>query len=357
MQLTIYQRQVLRQGVLIVLVGITAGWVYVAISGQLSISYALVNGLTVGFLISFVLAVFELWFFRAQKRHLRFISLFVLRSLFYLVAAFAITFNVFVISRMRRFDLSYTEVLYSEEFAYYLQYRDFHVVIVYALLFMSAVNFVRQLSMKVGQGLLIAYLTGKYRKPRRSHRVIVFLDLIGSKKIIEKLGSLKFHEFLNDWAYDITDTILRHDGTILHYVEDEVVLSWSKDSGFNNANCIRTVIEIQNLLRQLGEQYYKRYGFTPGVRAAMHYGPVISAEVGMVKTEISIFGDAVNTTSRILDECHRKKEQVLISSSLAQKLMLPAIYEYTAMGAIPLKGKEDPVELYTIQLKEGAAVR
>ena len=258
---------------------------------------------------------------------------------------------------MRRFDLSYLEVLRSDEFATYILTRDFHIVVVYALLFMSAVNFIRQLSMKVGQGLLIAYLTGKYKKPRRSERIIVFLDLIGSKKIIEKLGSLKFHEFLNDWAYDITDAILRHDGTILHYVEDEVVLSWSKASGLDNASCIRTVLEIQSLLRQLGEQYYARYGFTPGVRAAMHCGTVISAEVGVVKTEISIFGDAVNTTSRILGECHRTKEPVLISSTLAEQLKLPAIYEYSAMGAIPLKGKEAPVELFTIKLTEGASIR
>ena len=63
MQLTIYQRQVLRQGIIIVLVGTAAGLLYVLISGQSSTGHVVVNGFVIGFTISLVLAVFELWFF------------------------------------------------------------------------------------------------------------------------------------------------------------------------------------------------------------------------------------------------------------------------------------------------------
>lgn len=332
MQLTIHQQRILKQAVAMIVTGSSAGFLYVVFSGELSPGYKVFNAVLIGFLIALVLVVFELWFFRRQVRRMRFISLFALRSLFYLLLATAIITNVLVISRMRRFGYSYMEAMTSEEWIDYMVTKEFGVIVAYALLIMVTVNFARQLSRKLGQGMILAYISGQYKQPVKQESVVVFLDLIGSKKIIEKLGALRFHEFLNDWIFDITESIVRHSGTILHYVEDEVVVSWNADKGIKNANCLRTVLEVKDLLRHLREKYYYKYGFTPGIRAALHYGTVIRAEVGMVKTEIAAVGDAMNTVSRILDECHKTRTDILLSSDLAEKLELPTIYKYSPKG-------------------------
>ena len=354
MRLTIQQRRILAQAITMVSIGLAAGFLYPLFSGEIHVRYAVVNAVSIGVLISLVLVVFELGFFRRQVRRVRFIYLLALRALFYLFAAFFITFNVLVISRMRRFDYSYVEAMTSDEFIDYVTNKDFHVVIVYALLIMVTVNFTRQLSRKLGQGMMLAYITGRYRRPVSQERIVLFIDLIGSKQIIEKLGAMKFHEFLNDMVFDITESIVKRSGIILHYVEDEVVVSWSMRKGLNNSNCIRSVFEIMNVLRQLRDDYYRKYGFTPGIRAAMHCGTLVRAELGMVKTEIASVGDAMNTVSRILDECHRTKTDILLSADLAEKMELPVIYKYSEKGDVVLKGKANPLRLYTVNLIDDA---
>ena len=351
MQLTIYQRKQISTGLVMVAIGTAAGFFYIVFAGELNLSYSVINAVAIGFFISVVLAVFELQFFRRQVRRMSFIALLLLRSLFYLFAVLFITVNVLVISRIRRFGLSYGEVLQSEEFSDYLIKQDFYVVVFYSLLIMITFNFTRQLGRKLGQGVLFSYITGRYRTPVRQERIVVFLDLIGSKQIIEKLGSMKFHEFLNDWVYDITECIVRHSGVILHYVEDEVVVSWTMDKGLTNSNCVRAVLEVQNLLKVLRPKYHSKYGFTPGVRAAMHCGNVVRAEVGSMKTEIAAVGDTMNTVSRILNECHQNQTDILLSKDLSDKLKLPGVYEYVFKGEVPLKGKARPMNLYTIQLR------
>jgi adenylate cyclase len=184
----------------------------------------------------------------------------------------------------------------------------------------------------------------------------MFVDIIGSKAIIEKIGPLGFHHFLNNLIFDITEPIIIHSGTILHYVEDEVVISWSMKKGLTHANCIRTFFSIKRKLEGLNEEYYDKYGFLPGIRAAVHCGTVIRAEVGVVKAEISTVGDVLNTTSRILDECHQTKTELLISGELLEKLELPALYRLHHYSETKLRGKASEIDLFTIERRAHAAI-
>jgi len=356
MYLTINQVRRLKQAVTFLCIGTVGGLVYVIAEGQLHLRYAVVNALLIGFLLSAVLTVFELIWFRRQVRRMRFITLFVLRMAVYSIAIFCTIWLILVISRMRRFDLTYSGVMQSEEWQNYLSSGQFTGVVIYALLIMSTVNFTRQMSRKLGQGMLLAYITGRYTKPVRQERVIMFVDVINSRLIIEKLGAMGFHRFFNDLVYDITESIVLHSGIILHYVEDQIVVSWSMQKGLSNANCIRTFFAINHKLDDLKEEYYEKYGFVPAVRGAAHCGKLIRAELGIVKTEISSTGDVLNTTSRILGQCRELESNFLISEKLMEKVELPPIYEPRIHEGIQLKGKIEPVRLYTIETIKYAAV-
>ena len=89
---------------------------------------------------------------------------------------------------------------------------------------MSAL-FILQVSDKFGQGVLISFLLGKYHRPKEDDRIFMFMDLKSSTTYAEKLGHIKYSQFIQDCFFDITDVITKYDAKIYQYVGDEVCLS------------------------------------------------------------------------------------------------------------------------------------
>jgi len=349
MELTVNQQRKLKQAATIILAGVVLGPFYVIFADGFDHWYPFANGIIVGFILASIVAVLEVWVFTGGIRRVRFLILFAFRVFGYLLLIITVSFNVFLISRMRRFDMTYREVLQSEEFQDYIFKGDYYLVLIFVLVIIAVVNFTRQMSRKLGQGMLLAYISGRYRTPQREERIFMLFSLVSSHLIAERLGGIKFHMFLNDLFYDVTESIIVNEGIIAQYVEDEVMVTWSMKKGLRNANCIRTYFQIKEELSSLNEHYYEKYGFVPKIRAGLHCGHIIRAEVGEVKTEVSFFGDTINTTSRILDESHASEKGIMLSKNLMQQIQLPELYRFKKHGKITLRGKIDAVKLYTVK--------
>jgi adenylate cyclase len=74
-------------------------------------------------------------------------------------------------------------------------------------------------------GDLIKYVLGKYHRPEEIIKIFLFIDLKSSTTIAEKLGNLRYSEFLIDYYDDMTDAILMSKAEIYQYIGDEVVLT------------------------------------------------------------------------------------------------------------------------------------
>jgi len=103
---------------------------------------------------------------------------------------------------------------------------------------------------KYGPGVFVSFLLGKYFHPKREERVFMFLDLRGSTSIAEHLSEDRYFNFLKDTYKDATPAILNSKGEIYQYVGDEIVVSWKKDSGTENANSLRCFFDIQQCFRE-----------------------------------------------------------------------------------------------------------
>ena len=90
-------------------------------------------------------------------------------------------------------------------------------------------------------------------------------------------------------------------------------------------------------------------GTVPEFKAGLHYGFVMTGEIGVVKREIAFSGDVLNTTSRIQEKCNELGVNILLSNSLLDKLNLHMnIFAPRQMGEMELRGKLKKVMLYTI---------
>nr|MDQ3102161.1 adenylate/guanylate cyclase domain-containing protein [Bacteroidota bacterium] len=194
----------------------------------------------------------------------------------------------------------------------------------------------------------ISYLSGRYHRPRQEMRVFMFLDMHSSTTIAEQLGHKKYFKLLNELFTDITDPIVYSRGEIYQYVGDEISVSWPLRRGVGRQRCIRCFIDIREKLNKKAAHYEKRYGLVPTFKAGFHYGRVTTGEVGLVKKERIYSGDVVNTAARIQNSCNAHNVDNLLSKQLLDVLHLPAEFKVREIGSIRLRGRKEPISLWTI---------
>ncbi|GJM30429.1 MAG: adenylate cyclase [Cyclobacteriaceae bacterium] len=330
------------------MIGLAGGFLYTLIEDGW-VMIPLFNGTLAGFMVGITIALLELYVFAGNLRKIAFTQIFVLRVGVYFILAFFITFSIFLLSRMIQFDLSFSGVLYSDEFQYYLLNRYYLVLIVCFFVIVLCV-FTLQMARKLGHSNLWDFITGKYLIPRKQMRIFMFISLGGIDKIISKTGNLEFHNFINDFIFDITNSVRIHRGKIVHYMEDEVVIVWKVAAGVNQANCIRTYFDLCHEIAGHFEYYHSKYGLLPKPKCAIHAGDAVRAEIGEVKSEISFFGDAVNTTSRILNEAVKSGTDILVSQPVVDMIQIPIHFQTKDQGLFTLKGKHNKIQLYSFHL-------
>jgi class 3 adenylate cyclase len=127
----------------------------------------------------------------------------------------------------------------------------------------------------------------------------------------------------------------------------EVIASWKLAAGPNEAGCVRACFSALDRLAEGGPAYERDFGFRADFRAGLHCGPVVVGELGFVKKEIALIGDAMNTTQRIQDACREANCRVLVSAALLDRIVaLPAGVTARALGPMPMRGK---VALYALE--------
>jgi adenylate cyclase len=207
--------------------------------------------------------------------------------------------------------------------------------------------FIIQINNKFGRGELWKFIRGEYFHPKEEVRIFMFLDLNSSTTIAEKLGHVKFFNLLNDFFQDITNDIIMHNGEIVDYVGDEIIISWNLEEGLEKEYCIKCFYAIEERMEGLSSKYERKYDLKPTFKAGMHCGIATIGEIGKIKKEIVFSGDVMNTTSRIQSLCNEKGYQLVISNDL-RSLLPKSKYPIIELGEILLKGKISSTKIFGI---------
>ncbi len=204
---------------------------------------------------------------------------------------------------------------------------------------------------KYGPGNFRNLLLGRYFHPRTEKRIFMFLDIRSSTTIAERIGDEQYFRFIHDFINDATPAILYAKGEIYQYVGDEIVVSWTMPNGLIDNNCINCFFEIQDTIQAKRDRYLKLFQHVPEFKAGLHYGDVITGEIGTIKKEIAFSGDVLNTASRIQSECNKHQVDFLLSDELLNLLKLSEKYNVQRIGTIQLRGKAEGIGLNTVLRK------
>jgi adenylate cyclase len=196
--------------------------------------------------------------------------------------------------------------------------------------------------------VFLEILTGHYIQPKIENRIIMFMDLKDSTPIAEKLGHSVYFEFIREFIYLLSLAIIEFEGSIYQYVGDEVVCSW-KNTEKNTIKCLNAVIQSRKHIQKKSNYFKRRYGVVPEFRVGINVGEVTVGEIGVLKKDLAMSGDTMNTTARIRSACNELNHHFIVSKDFVEASGLKG-WQTESLGLVDLKGKDQSIELFSLKI-------
>lgn len=350
MRLTIQQQRNLRTALKLTGSGILIALVYPVFADGFGELLPYVKAAFIGLIGGIVVSVFELDLFKTRQRNSPFILTVAARTFAYTVSFAIIVPAVMVVCESAYYGRGIREHFFSDQFQDFLWREDYGLIVFYALVFIAIIIFTREMSRKLGQGVLWNYITGKYFTPREEMRIFVFVDIRDSTGIAERLTSINYHRLVRDFFHDITEPVLRSGGSIYDYVGDQMRATWPMKHADENARCIHAYHYMKSALRTRREHYLNTYGLVPAFSTSAHCGEVMIGEIGDVKSQIVYMGDAIAELSDMekVPVDSGLKNPLVVSQVLLDHVKLPALYQRHELD----KGLTDSPDIRIFTLTE-----
>ncbi len=205
-----------------------------------------------------------------------------------------------------------------------------------------------EINEKYSPGVFLAILMGKYVNPKTENRIVMFIDLSESTTIAEKLGHTQYFKFIREFIYQVSNALIEYDGRIYQYVGDEIVVSWMYNEK-TSKQCLKAIIEARKNIQKSSTQFKRDFDTIPEFRVGIHIGEVTVGEIGVIKKDIAMSGDTMNTTARIRSACSDMNKKFIVSKDFIEKSSLED-FQSESLGLVELKGKRKEIELFHLKI-------
>jgi len=187
---------------------------------------------------------------------------------------------------------------------------------------------------------------------QRKQVAVFFADIRGFTALFETMDEETVNEVNYSLWSRVDKAIQDHGGRIDKHINDVVMALYGIPTAREDdpERAIRSALQIQSEIREWKREYaeklpnYSSQIENIQLRIGINTGPALLGTVGTVG-EYTAIGDTVNLAQRL--EANAPKGEILISSTTQQ--LVRGIFEVTAQEPIAVKGKSEPVPVYTVQ--------
>jgi len=198
----------------------------------------------------------------------------------------------------------------------------------------------------VAQQVILSEEGATTGKGEVNETTIMFTDIEGFTSISETLAPEQLIEALNEYFTLISKPIDECGGVISQFQGDAVLATFNlpKADANHASNAVKAALGIQQVLegRLFGD------GIPFNTRIGINSGSVVGGLVGTGdRVGYTVHGDNVNLTAR-LEQLNKDYGTRIIISEQTRVLIEPGEYEFRALGEVSVRGRQQPVRIYTI---------
>ena len=177
----------------------------------------------------------------------------------------------------------------------------------------------------------------------------LFSDIRGFTPISEKYQKdpQGLTKLINRFLDNQTEIILKHGGTIDKYMGDCIMAFWNAplDIEDQERKATECVLEMREALGELNERLREEGLDEINTGAGINTGLCVVGNFGSSsRFDYSVLGDAVNLAARLESSCKNYDVDLVISEH-----SLVDGYDYEFLDDVTVKGKSEPVKIYTIR--------
>ena len=177
----------------------------------------------------------------------------------------------------------------------------------------------------------------------------LFSDIRGFTPISEKYQKdpQGLTQLINRFLDNQTEIILKHGGTIDKYMGDCIMAFWGAplDDEDQVNNATKAVLEMRLALGELNETLKEEGLDQINTGAGINTGLCVVGNFGSsTRFDYSVLGDSVNLAARLESSCKNYDTDLIIS-----EYSLVDGYDYKFLDEVTVKGKSEPVKIYTIE--------
>jgi len=172
---------------------------------------------------------------------------------------------------------------------------------------------------------------------------VMFSDMANSTTLAERVGTQAFAQILSNYYQTATDIVFSQGG-IIRYLGDGILAVFMNTPTIPNPE-ERAILAASSLVQRINATGALTSNQRFVIRVAVNTGKAMIGYVGTdERAEFTVLGDTVNVAYRMQEVAGPYK--VVIGPTTMAVVM--NIFKTQRIGAISLRGREKPINLYEI---------
>jgi class 3 adenylate cyclase len=190
----------------------------------------------------------------------------------------------------------------------------------------------------------------------RRQLTVMFCDIVGSTGLSQQLDPEDFREVLRAYQEAAAKVVHEFDGHVAQYLGDGILVYFGYPLAHEDdpQRAARAALKIVKEIQQLNAGLQRQRNVTLAIRVGIHTGMVVVGEMGGgQKREQLALGETPNIAARLQNLA--APDTIVVSA--ATYLLIQGFFICEALGAPPLKGMEQPLEIYRVKHESSALSR
>jgi len=190
----------------------------------------------------------------------------------------------------------------------------------------------------------------------RKHVTVLFADIQGSTKLIERMDPEQASKILARPIQLMMDAVHRFEGTVNRVVGDGIMALFGAPLAHEDhaVRACYAALAMQEAARHYAEESRREYGFEIQLRVGLNSGEVV---VGTIANDLTMDYDVVGMTAHLASRMEQLALPGTIRLTPNTLRLVEGFVEVKSLGPVPVKGVEQPMELFDLTGASAARTR